>query len=144
MFQTFVLALIQSLSEFLPISSSGHLILIPLLLHWPHQSIIMDINLHLGTLFAVCVYFRKDVASLISALLGKGKSKKLLTNLFIASLPIPIIGLCFISFWRLFRQQPIIMAGMLIFFGVVLWIVDKFSPSDDKKELSKISVYKIL
>ena len=59
--QIAVLALVQGITEFLPISSSGHLILVPELTDWPDQGLLMDIAVHLGTLFAVLVYFRRDV-----------------------------------------------------------------------------------
>ncbi|HPF47905.1 MAG TPA: undecaprenyl-diphosphate phosphatase, partial [Emcibacteraceae bacterium] len=55
-----VLAIVQGITEFLPISSSGHLILVPLLSDWPDQGVMMDVGVHVGTLGAVILYFRKE------------------------------------------------------------------------------------
>jgi len=59
--QTIVLAVVQGLTEFLPISSSAHLILVPELLGWPDQGLAFDVAVHVGTLFAVLAYFYRDV-----------------------------------------------------------------------------------
>ena len=65
--QIIILALVQGLTEFLPISSSAHLILVPLVLEWPDQGLVFDVALHLGSLCAVLVYFRREVMAMIVA-----------------------------------------------------------------------------
>src|SRR5258708_20792615 len=67
--QTLVLGIVQGLGEFLPISSSAHLILVPSFLHWPDPGLAFDVALHLGTLVAVLLYFWKDLVVFLRALL---------------------------------------------------------------------------
>ncbi|MGD8422856.1 MAG: undecaprenyl-diphosphate phosphatase, partial [Methyloceanibacter sp.] len=59
--QIIVIAVVQGITEFLPISSSGHLVLVPYLLHWPDQGHFVDVMVHVGTLFAILIYFWRDV-----------------------------------------------------------------------------------
>lgn len=63
--QIVVLALVQGLTEFLPISSSAHLILVPILTGWPDQGLAFDVSVHIGTLIAVVWYFRREVVTLL-------------------------------------------------------------------------------
>ena len=62
--QIIILAIVQGTTEFLPVSSSGHLVLVPKLLGWQDQGIIFDIAMHLGSLAAVCIYFKEDITKL--------------------------------------------------------------------------------
>ena len=62
--QIIILAIVQGITEFLPVSSSGHLVLVPKLLGWQDQGIIFDIAMHLGSLAAVCIYFKEDITKL--------------------------------------------------------------------------------
>ena len=81
-FEIFVLSLIQGLTEFLPVSSSGHLILVPKLLGWQDQGLEMDVAVHIGTLISVLIYFRQDVLDLLSHFFGyafSGFSRQKLT-----------------------------------------------------------------
>ena len=132
MIQIVVLALLQSLTEFLPVSSSGHLILLPFLMRWQAQGIAVDIGLHIGTLLAVIVYFKKDIWHLLQSLFIKGKSKTLLLNLFIASVPIAVAGVCLLPLWRMLRRNYTLVAIMLIVFGILLWLADKYAKKDGK------------
>ena len=139
--QTIVLALLQSITEFLPISSSGHLILLPFLLKWKPQGIAADIGLHLGTLLAVVVYFRADIYRLVRSCFSKKQEKGLLINLVIASVPIAVFGLCFLPVLRSFRYNHVLIAIMLIIFGVVLWLADKCSSMENKKITIKKALF---
>ena len=126
-----ICALIQGLTEFLPISSSAHLILAPQLLGWPEdQGVLIDVMAHFGTLFAVIAYFRKDVASMISGffdLLARklNKNSALALNLIIASPPAMALGLFLsVSGIDALLRSPLIIATTTIIFGIVLWISD--------------------
>ena len=91
------LGLLQGITEFLPISSSAHLILAPYLLNFENQSLIIDVCLHIGTLLAVIIYFRQDVLGYLRSipkLLTKNTNDetKDLKNLIVATIPILIVG----------------------------------------------------
>lgn len=124
------LALIQGITEFLPISSSAHLILPAALLGWPDQGLAFDTAVHLGSLAAVVVYFRHEIIRLTKALLLHVQSRQssadsdFAFNLILASLPIIPVG----YFARFvveaeFRGVEVI-AFTTIFFGIALWIAD--------------------
>ena len=89
--QIIVLSLIQGLTEFLPVSSSAHLILGSKVFDWPDQGLVFDVTTHLGTLLAVLVYFRVDIRNMIKPWLGSEKSdeasRKLGLILVVASIP---------------------------------------------------------
>lgn len=125
-----VLALVQGLTEFLPISSSGHLVVTSRVLGWPDQGIIMDIAVHVGTLVAVTVYFWRDVLRIIVGTLRLltfrgGPDARLALMLLIATLPIIIVGfLAKDLVTTLFRSVEVI-AWATIGFGLVLWLADR-------------------
>ena len=127
--QTFILSLLQSITEFLPVSSSGHLIILPELMGWQGQGIAMDIGLHLGTLLAVCVYFMPDLWKMFLGLWCGGKVLKQVALLIVATLPIAVTG-----FWAGHYVEevryPYVICITLIAFGVLLWWADKVSKSD--------------
>ena len=93
-----VLALIQGLTEFLPISSSGHLIIVPNLINWPDQGLVIDVAVHAGSLLAVIIYLWRDLWSITTALidfrnLQQHPDLKLAKLIIIASIPVIIMGL---------------------------------------------------
>ena len=126
-----ILALIQGLTEFLPVSSSAHLILAPQLLGWPEdQGVLIDVMAHFGTLFAVMAYFRKDVAAIITGffdLLKRklNKNSALALNLIIATPPALLFGVLLKAggFDEVLRN-PLIIAATTIMFGILLWVSD--------------------
>ena len=93
-FSTIILAVIQSITEFLPISSSGHLLLAKEFLDLNNliSSISFDIVLHFGTLVSLLVYFRKDILKIFQDLWDKNKKNNLFWNIVIATIPIVFIG----------------------------------------------------
>ena len=123
MFQDFIeiliLSAVQGISEFLPISSSAHLILISNFYDFSSSSLFIDIGLHLGSLFAIIYYFKKD-------LLNLRNNQKLLVLILVGSIPLIIFGYIIYSteFVNLLRNIEII-AWTTLFFGLVLFLSDK-------------------
>ena len=114
-----ILALIQGVSEFLPISSSAHLIIISSLYEFKSNSLLIDVSLHLGSLFAIIFYFKKD-------LLNLQNKKKLLMLIIIGSLPIIIVGYFLYNSGLIYILRDIkIIAWTTIIFGIFLYIADK-------------------
>ncbi len=129
-FEVITLAIVQGLTEFLPISSSAHLILVPLLTGWPDQGIAFDVAVHVGTLIAVCAYFRKEIARLLfgfwRSLVGRPSRvySLLAWQLIIASIPIALIGFLFHDFIATTLRSPLVIACSTIGFGILLLASD--------------------
>ena len=99
-FQVVILALVQGLTEFLPISSSAHLILVPVLTDWPDQGLAFDVAVHAGTLTAVVLYFRKELARMFVEWLASFKGRltpdaRLAWAVLIGTIPVGLAGLIF-------------------------------------------------
>lgn len=127
-----ILALVQGITEFLPISSSAHLILVPVFADWPDQGLIIDIALHVGTLLAVIVYFWRDVLNLFKGLFNLltgqgGADASLVINLIIATLPVVVIGLLVHRYAGNALRSPEIIAWTTLIFGILLYFSDHFS-----------------
>lgn len=134
-FQIVILAIIQGLSELLPISSSGHLVLTPVLLGYELQSLAFDVALHLGTLAAVMVYFRQQIASMLMALVqllihrrSNLPEAKLAAMILVATLPVVILGLPLKSILDLLRSDnnliTLVIACNIILYGLLLGLAD--------------------
>lgn len=142
-----ILGIVQGLSEFLPISSSGHLILVPELFGWheltrdPALNKTFDVALHLGTLFAAVWYFRRDVWRYVLAALHTLRTRKVETTderlawlLLLSAVPGALVGALLGSTIEEELGDPILIGAMLIIFGFVLLFVDRLGgerPSDD-------------
>jgi len=142
-FHLIILALIQGLTEFLPISSSAHLILPSKLLGWPDQGPLIDVMAHFGSLFAVLLYFRRDVVDILRGcvdLLGRklNTNSALALNLIISTPPALFLGFLLASRgWDDLLRSPLIIAFTTIVFGVLLWLSDVRAKSDKPvKELT--------
>src|SRR6476646_6124099 len=130
--QAIALGIIQGLSEFLPISSSAHLTLMPWLLGWEDPGLAFDVALHFGTLLAVLWYFRMEWLNLIKATFGivttgriETPEKRKVVYLIVATIPGAIGGLLLQSKAESAFRSPQIIAIALIVMGLVLWLVDK-------------------
>ncbi|HEU4878035.1 MAG TPA: undecaprenyl-diphosphatase UppP [Gemmatimonadaceae bacterium] len=133
-FQAIILGLIQGLTEFLPISSSAHLSLTPVILGWKDPGLAFDVALHFGTLIAVLWYFRKQWVELIIAAGGILKTrridtvdKKRVIFLILATIPGAIGGLLLEEKAETVFRAPTLTAIALILMGILLWAVDRLS-----------------
>ena len=120
--QTISLALVQGITEFLPVSSSAHLVLLPKLAHWPDQGLAFDVAVHLGTLCAVVVYYRTMLTQMFCSLHRGQINNNMLFLLALASTPILIVGYTMESvIEQQLRNLPAIIAIATISFGLLLW-----------------------
>ena len=118
-FEIFLLSIIQGVSEFLPISSAAHLILVSSLYELKNQSLLIDISLHLGSLLAILYYFRNDIFDF-------NKNKNLFYKIIIATIPLIITGyLLYITDIIHFFRDVKIIAWATLFFGILIYIADK-------------------
>ena len=134
--QIVVLALIQGITEFLPISSSGHLLLVPALTGWPDQGIVTDVMVHMGSFLAVVVYFWRDCVNLtaggIDLLRGRVTAwGRLALLIVLGTIPAVLFGVFLdkIGFMDLVRQMPVIVAWNAIVFGILLYLCDRYGMS---------------
>ena len=127
MFEIVILALLQSITEFLPVSSSGHLSVVRQFFGWNGQGLglLSDLGLHIGTLGAVCLYFTKDLLFVLKGFYKKGTPRHQLICLFLGTLPIVIIGILFGEKIEFNLRSVPVVAVMLIVFGIVLYLADK-------------------
>lgn len=121
-----ILGLIQGLTEFFPVSSSGHLILVPRLFGWDDQGIAFDTVLHLGTLAALFWIFRKDIHDLYIGSIQKNDaaSKRLVAMIIVAAIPGVVVGGLFGGFIEAAMRSPHLVALNLAGWGIVLFIAD--------------------
>ena len=134
MIEIFALSVIQGITEFLPISSSSHLILMSEFLNFTNTDISIDISLHIGSFIAVVFYFKKEIINFY-------ENKILFFKVFIASLPVMIIGFFLVesNYIETIRSLEIIAWTTLIF-GILLYISDKFKLENNIKNLNYKSI----
>lgn len=131
--QTIILALIQGLTEFLPISSSAHLILPSQVLGWPDQGLAFDVAVHLGSLAAVVVYFRQDLQKLVSAFFSTlAKPRNIANNndailawqVGVATMPAVLVALLASDFIEQHLRSAAVIAATTIIFGLILALAE--------------------
>jgi undecaprenyl-diphosphatase len=141
--QAIVLGAVQGLAEFLPISSSAHLILVPWLLKWQDPGLAFDVALHLGTLLALLIYYRDEwIAMARSVAGGQSAERRLLQLLIVASVPGAIIGLAFEKQAETTFRSPLLIAIAMAVLAVLLWLFDKLSPQ--KRTMSEMTYWDAL
>ena len=136
--QAIILGLVQGLGEFLPISSSGHLVLVPWIFDWKDPGLSFDVALHFGTLVAVVGYFWKDWFNIFKEAKEKGTKNfknSLLFFIIIATIPGVIIGLLLNDYAETIFRSPIIIALTLSIGGLLLYLVDKKMKHQDDLNL---------
>lgn len=157
-FQAIVLGLIQGLGEFLPISSSGHLVIAPWLFSFPDPGLSFDVALHMGTLIAIILYFWKDFIKIISASLlpspacgrrwfrkaemdereSNNYSSNLLWLIILATIPGAIFGYFLESYAETVFRNPLLIAGTLSVMGLVLYLADIYAKH--KRDINDIGI----
>ena len=121
MIEILILSFIQGVTEFLPISSSSHLILVSEYLNFEEQSLLIDVSLHIGSFLAVTLYFYKDIFNFL-------KNKLLLLKILFSSLPVMMIGFFLIKFGLIEKIRNLeTIAWMTIIFGLLLYVSDQFN-----------------
>ena len=141
--QALFLALIQGLTEFLPVSSSAHLILPSQLLGWPDQGLAFDVAVHAGTLVAVMVYYRESLTSLLMGLLGSGDNVSLrrreVSALLIATLPSVGIGIAFSDVIDQYLRGIGVIATTTLLFGLLLGVSYSYRAAGaDEQPISRL------
>lgn len=124
--QAVVLALVQGLTEFLPISSSAHLLLVPVFLGWEDQGLAFDVALHVGSLAAVVIYFRHDIGRMFTAWIASvtrrenNEDSRLAWAVLFATIPVCLVGLLMKDVVATAMRSPLVTSFGLIFFGLLL------------------------
>jgi len=140
------LALIQGLTEFLPISSSGHLLLPSGILGWPDQGLAFDIAVHMGTLVAVVFYFRRDIFLISRGWLislykgGQTENSQLGWYIILASIPACFMGLLFGEMIETHLRSTLVIGVTTIFFGLLLAWSDHMSQSSSTHNISQLTI----
>lgn len=119
--QGLVLGLVQGLTEFLPVSSSGHLILVPHVWGWPDQGLAVDAALHLGTLAALLAYFRPELGALLTGALPR----RLVALVAVATVPGALAGLALVQLVEADLRRPGVIAASTAGWAVVMWLADR-------------------
>jgi len=140
--QSIFLGIAQGLGEFLPISSTAHLTILPYLWDFNDPGLAYDVALHLGTLVAVLTFFWRDWVDILNLTLHKKKSSKRYNSktlwfLIIATIPGVLAGLCLDDWAETVFRSPLIIASALFVFGLILYLVDRYFST--KKDLGKIT-----
>ncbi len=131
--QAVVLAVLQGLTEFLPISSSAHLILLPWLVAWPDQGLAFDVAVHVGTLLAVIVYFRRDLWRMCRDWLHSLAARRRVGDslwvwyLLVGTVPVGLCGFVLNTVGTEYLRSASVIAGATILFALLLWWSDRFN-----------------
>ena len=135
-----ILSAIQGITEFLPISSQSHLILTSAFLGMKDQGLGFDIALHSGSLFAILIYYRKEIAKILSV---SNEGIQYLKLIIIGSIPLPIIGLLFIDIVSINMRSVTSIALMTIVFALILYIAD-VRKKENISSLASMSMFTII
>lgn len=133
-----VLAVVQGLTEFLPISSSAHLILVPHVMGWSDQGLYFDMALHAGTVTAVVLYFRQQLFAMavdwsrsilpIASIRRHTENSRLAWLILLGTIPAGLCGLFGKPFIETYLRSPLVIAVTTVVFGILLWLAWRFSP----------------
>jgi undecaprenyl-diphosphatase len=138
MTQLIVLAIVQGLTEFLPVSSSGHLVLLPSVFGWTDQGLAFDVAVHFGSLIAVCIFFRDDIAASLRGLRAiltgdiNADDARMVWYLGYATIPAAVAGLLFASWIAANLRNPMVVVVTLAGYGILMALADRLAPSERK------------
>jgi len=146
--QIIILGLVQGFSEFLPISSSAHLILVPKIFGWPDQGLAFDVALHIGTLSAVIWYFRLEIITILKDLLKSLKVRQTVGEstlgwaVLIGTIPVGLAGITFNNYISNSLRSPYIIATTTLIFGVVLFFADRIGGTKSESAINiKVAIW---
>jgi undecaprenyl-diphosphatase len=135
-FDALVLGLVQGLTEFIPVSSSGHLVIFHEILGTNNDSLAFDVALHVGTLIALLIYFRKDVWQLIKNLHLKNKDGRLARLLLVSTIPAALAGFLFGDAIDENLRSPMVVVITLTVVGVVMLLAERIAQPKEEKEVT--------
>jgi len=144
-FQAVILAIVQGITEFLPVSSSAHLILFPQLFGWQDQGLAFDVAVHVGTLVAVVIFLRKEIMQIIPAWFGgfRGFSwndwGKLGWWVILATIPVGLAGLIGKDWIEQSLREPWVIAISTLVFGVLLGLADRHA-NENQRDMTMLSI----
>ena len=130
--QVVILAIVQGLTEFLPISSSGHLVLVPVFFGWTDQGLAFDVAVHFGSLLAVLLFFRPDILALlrgsISVLGGNITTieSRMALGIALGTIPAALAGLAFAGWIEANLRSPVVIVFTLSGYAVLMMLADRF------------------
>ncbi len=142
--QVIVLAVVQGLTEFLPISSSGHLVLVPNFFGWTDQGLAFDVAVHFGSLLAVCLYFRRDILALLDGALSLFRLKmdtpqsRLALGIGLGTVPAAVAGLLLAGWIEQNLRSPSVIVYTLAGYAVLMVIADRYGKST--RNISDVTV----
>src|SRR5215469_6864370 len=142
--QAIIMGAVQGLAEFLPISSSAHLVLLPWLLRWQDPGLAFDVALHLGTLLALLVYYWEDWIAMARSIVPGGQvaERRLLLLIIVASVPGAVMGLLFEKQAESTFRSPLLIAIAMAALAILLWWFDLVSPQ--RRKMSEMSFWDAL
>ena len=142
--QIIILGIIQGLTEFLPVSSSGHLILTPLVFNFNDQGLALDAILHLGTLMAIIIFFKKDLLDILKGLFDRERNThRIAWWIMAASLPAGLVGLFFAEWIESNLRSPTFVAINLLIWSSVFYIADRSAKRESQLELKELKFSQI-
>lgn len=129
--EALVLGLVQGLTEFLPISSSGHLVIVPRLFGWEHPPVSFDVMLHSASLVAVLIYFRSELVEVLSGFARAGPGRRFIWLLSVGTIPAALIGFFLEAPISELFDEPFVTAGFLIGTALILALSETYARSRD-------------
>ncbi|MDJ0814220.1 MAG: undecaprenyl-diphosphate phosphatase [Woeseiaceae bacterium] len=142
--QVIILAIVQGLTEFLPISSSGHLVLVPYFFDWRDQGLAFDVAVHFGSLLAVIIFFRRDIAGLIRGglqVLGgnvRTIESRLALGIALGTVPAALAGLLLVDWIEVNLRSPTVIVATLSGYAVLMILADRYGKRE--REISSMRI----